>query len=163
MNPADVLKYGHFTVLKTLEGVPTSEWLTGGVCGYWSVKDIVAHLASYEHWLEEVLAPFAGQKIDMPCMTQMGQLGIEGFNNAQVEARKTHTADAVLAEYNAIYSHLAEKVIPAVPAEVWSKVGTIPWYGAEYALDDFIVYGFYGHKREHSAQIDVFKDRLKSK
>ncbi len=27
------------------------------------------------------------------------------------------------------------------------------------ALDDFLVYAYYGHKREHSAQIAAFRDR----
>jgi hypothetical protein len=31
----------------------------------------------------------------------------------------------------------------------------------EYSLDDYIVYSSYGHKREHGAQINVFKDTLK--
>jgi len=31
---------------------------------------------------------------------------------------------------------------------------------AVYALDDFLVYAYYGHKREHSAQIAAFRDRL---
>jgi hypothetical protein len=31
----------------------------------------------------------------------------------------------------------------------------------EYALDDYIVYAYYGHKREHSAQIAVFRDLVK--
>ena len=38
---------------------------------------------------------------------------------------------------------------------------SFPWYGKEYALDDFIVYTFYGHKREHSAQIAAFRDLLR--
>lgn len=163
MNPADVLKYGHLTVTRTLASLPMSEWEAGGVCGHWSVKDIVAHLASYEHWLEEVLSPFAGLNIDTPYMAQLGELGPDGFNDNQVSARKTHTAESVLAEYNEMYTYLAEKIIPAIPAESWSKVGTLPWYGAEYSLDDYIVYTFYGHKREHSAQVDVYRDRLKSK
>jgi len=29
-----------------------------------------------------------------------------------------------------------------------------------YALDDVIVYMYYGHKREHNAQIAAFRDRL---
>jgi hypothetical protein len=38
--------------------------------------------------------------------------------------------------------------------------GALPWYGAEYDLEDFIAYSFYGHKREHTAQINVFRDAL---
>lgn len=37
----------------------------------------------------------------------------------------------------------------------------MPWYGDAYALDDLIVYMYYGHKREHNAQIAAFRDRFK--
>lgn len=50
-------------------------------------------------------------------------------------------------------------LVAQIPAETARLTGTLPWYGAEYALDDFVVYTFYGHKREHSAQIAVFRDR----
>jgi hypothetical protein len=48
MNALDVLKYGNLTVLRTIEGLPHSEWDTPDVCGVWSVKEIIAHLASFE-------------------------------------------------------------------------------------------------------------------
>jgi len=44
MNLSDILKYGHQTVLRTVDGLPDKEWERGGVCGVWSVKDIIAHL-----------------------------------------------------------------------------------------------------------------------
>lgn len=161
MNPADVLKYGHLTVLKTLEDLPDDQWETGGVCGVWSVKDIINHLASYEDWLEEVLAPFAGLEIAMPMMTQLGQIGPVAFNDAQVDARKRRSPAEARADYETTCTRIMEQVVPKIPAEVWPKVGTLPWYGAEYSLDDYIAYSNYGHKREHTAQINVFKDTLK--
>ena len=48
MNASDVLKYGQLTFLAGLDGLPESEWEKPGVCGYWSVKQIIAHIASYE-------------------------------------------------------------------------------------------------------------------
>ncbi|MGQ9887993.1 MAG: maleylpyruvate isomerase N-terminal domain-containing protein [Aggregatilineales bacterium] len=48
VNANDILKYGHLTVLQAVDGLPPADWETPGVCGVWSVKDIVAHLASYE-------------------------------------------------------------------------------------------------------------------
>jgi hypothetical protein len=48
-----------------------------------------------------------------------------------------------------------------LPAESYHQTGLIPWYGAEYDLDDFLVYTYYGHKREHGAQIAVFRDQIK--
>ena len=161
MNPADVLKYGHGTVTRTLKGLPEAAWETGGVCGVWSVKDIVGHLAAYEHMLEEVLSPFAGMDIGMPSLNQIGQIGVSAYNDAQAEVRKGKSPHEVQAEYEETYTRIMEQVVPKVPLEIWSKVGAIPWYGAEYSLDDYIVYTFYGHKREHCAQINVFKDSLK--
>ena len=37
---------------------------------------------------------------------------------------------------------------------------TCPWYGGEYSLEDQLVYRYYGHQREHCAQVEVFRDRL---
>lgn len=62
----------------------------------------------------------------------------------------------VLAEYNEAHSQTMN-LINDIPNEILREVGTIPWYGLEYSLDDLIVYMFYGHKREHSAEIAVFR------
>ena len=53
MNAVDVVRYGHYFVLESIDGVPAEQWETPGVCGIWSVKDILAHLASFEHVLVE--------------------------------------------------------------------------------------------------------------
>jgi hypothetical protein len=158
MNARDVLKYGHQTVLNTLDGLPKTEWETPGVCGYWSVKDIIAHLASYEHMLVDVLNRFLDSG-PTPYLDKMGALGPLGFNDAEVGSRQDKTIADVLAEFND--THAQTMALAArIPAETYRQNGTLPWYGAEYDLDDFIVYTFYGHKREHSAQIAVFCDQL---
>jgi hypothetical protein len=64
-----------------------------------------------------------------------------------------------LGEYNAVHAQVTA-VAAQLPVETFRQTGTLPWYGMEYALDDLIVYMYYGHKREHSAQIAVFRDRL---
>jgi len=160
MNPADILKYGDQFLMRTLDGVPQLEWEQGGVCGVWSVKDIIGHLASYEHWLQEILAPFAGVTMETPVSSRMGDIGAAAWNDWEVESRRGKSAAEVRAEYRDTYQYTYEQILPKIAAEVWPKVGTLPWYGMEYALDDFIVYSFYGHKREHGAQIAVFKDSL---
>jgi hypothetical protein len=157
MNAVDILKYGHLTVLKTIEDLPQDAWSTGGVCGVWSTKDIIAHLASFEHVLVEILSSLLDGS-DTPYLKQY-TAGPE-FNDIEVNKRQHLTAVQVLAEYNEAQAQtmtLAARLTP----EFLRQNGTLPWYGAEYSLDDFIVYTFYGHKREHTAQINVFKDTLK--
>lgn len=158
MNTRDVLKYGHQTVLRTLDGLPKTEWETPGVCGTWSVKDIIAHLASYEHLLVDVLSTFLDGG-PTPYLEKMGTLGPLQFNDDEVALRQDKTIADVLAEYND--THAQTMALAArIPAETFRQNGTLSWYGPEYDLDDFIVYSYYAHKREHSAQIAVFCDQL---
>jgi hypothetical protein len=90
----------------------------------------------------------------------MGAQGPGVFNDSEVEARRSKSATDVLQEYQDGHTKnmaLAARISP----ETYREVGTLPWYGAEYSLDDYIVYSFYGHKREHGAQINLYKDQIK--
>ena len=167
MNASDILKYGHGTVLRAIDGLSAAEWQTSGVCGVWSVKDIIAHLASYELVLKEVLVSFQSAS-EHPgaspgtSATPMLNAFVDPdgkFNDTQVALRSSYSHSDVLAEYTSAYEQVAA-LAAQLSAEHFRQVGTLPWYGMEYALDDCIVYAFYGHKREHCAQIAVFRDRL---
>ncbi len=158
MNASDILKYGHYTFLASLDGLSEAELEKGGVCGIWSTKDIIAHLTSYEHVLTEVLQGFLGGG-DTPYMEQY--VRGEVFNDLQVGARKGKSPAENLDEYNTTQAKTIELIAQITP-ETLRQSGTLPWYGMEYSLDDFIVYAFYGHKREHSAQIHVYRDTLKN-
>jgi hypothetical protein len=161
MNPIDILKYGQRTILQTLDAFPKSAVDVAGACGFWSVKDILAHLASYELVLVDVLTTFTGGATT-PYMKSMMVDGGQAFNDAEVTRRKGNTLSEVLKEFEAAHRQalaLAAQISP----EVFPRTGTLPWYGMEYALDDYIVYAFYGHKREHSAQIAAFRDVIEHK
>lgn len=156
MNIGDILMYGHQTVLKTVDGLPDKEWGRGGVCGVWSVKDIIAHLTSFEHTLVEVLNGF----LDGGPTPYLDEYRTnEKFNDAQVAKRKAKSPAEVLQEYQDTHAKTMD-LAACIPPEKCRENGTLPWYGAEYSLDDFVVYTFYGHKREHCAQIALFKKRL---
>lgn len=159
MNAKDILKYGQGTALQAIEGFPETALETPGACGAWSVKDIIAHLASYEEVLIDILSGFAGRH-PTPALDSFIELG-GSFNDTEVEKRKGRSMREVLDEFNDAHAQvmsLAERISP----EAFRQVGTLPWYGMEYSLDDVLVYMYYGHKREHSAQIAAFRDRLDS-
>src|SRR5205807_6010348 len=98
MNAVDILKYGQGTVFQTLEGFPESAWETPGACGVWSVKDIIAHLASYEQVLVDILATFTNGG-PTPALSTFIELGGQ-FNDSEVNRRKEKTMQEVLAEFN---------------------------------------------------------------
>jgi hypothetical protein len=157
MHSHDVLKYGHRTFISALDDFPSGAVNRPGACGMWSVKDIVAHLASYELLLVDVLNAQLGETAT-PFLNQLFAQG-EQFNDSQVEARQSHSFEQVFGEYNAAHAQVMA-LAAKIPAATFQQTGSLPWYGAEYDLDDYIAYSFYGHKREHSAQVAAFRDRL---
>lgn len=159
MNPQDILKYGHRTVLKTLDRIPPAEATTPGAVGYWSVKDVTGHLASFELVLVEILENLIRLR-PMPLTEQLAADG-QAFNDEQVDRlRRSLTMDQALDEYVAAHERVRAGAA-ALPPALWRQPGLLPWYGPEYDLEDLIVYMFYGHKREHSGQIAVFSDRFR--
>ncbi len=160
MNAADILKYGHLTVLQTIDKFPESAWEIAGACGVWSVKDIIAHLASYEEVLVDILtaSPGGDSTPTTPMLNSYIELGGQ-FNDIEVNRRKAKTIQDVFAEFNDTHAQVMS-LIANIPPETLRQPGTLPWYGMDYALDDLLVYMYYGHKREHSAQIAAFRDRL---
>lgn len=158
MNTDNVLQYGHQMVVQTVKGLPEKDWYTPGVCGVWSVKDIIAHLASFEKLLVDVLASQLEEDHPTPTLDRFLE-DFVAFNDIEVAARQHLTVAEVWAEYNDTQTRTAE-LLAQIPMEERHLNGVLPWYGEEYDLEDFIVYTFYGHKREHSAQIAAFRDRL---
>ncbi len=156
MDALDILHYGDLEVRRGFEGLAPATWAAVGVTSRWSPRDLLAHLASYELLLADVLASVAGER-PTPTLDAM-QADHARFNDAQVAARAAQSPEALLSEYAEAHERavaLAKRLGP----ERLRERGTIPWYGEHYALDDFIVYASYGHKREHVAQLKQFRAR----
>jgi hypothetical protein len=77
-----------------------------------------------------------------------------------VNLRAGLTMEETMNEYQQTHARVREAVERLKP-ETWSQTGILPWYGEAYDLGDFIVYSYYGHKREHCGQIAVFSDQFK--
>lgn len=159
MNATDILKYGQLTVLQAINNFPETAWETAGACGIWSVKDILAHLSSYEQVLVDILSSFTSGG-PTPTLNTFIELGNQ-FNDMEVSRRKEKTIRDVLAEFNDTHAQVMA-LIGNISSETLRQTGTLPWYGTVYSLDDVLVYMYYGHKREHSAQIAAFQDHLES-
>ncbi len=157
MNTVDIMRNGHRSVLEAVDGLAPPHWQTPGVCGEWTVKDLIAHLASFEWVLAETLDDLVNGGTATPTLDRFLE-GPASFNDAEVAKRRDGSVNEVVAEYKNAYEEvmaLAERV----PTGTWTQDGVLPWYGDVYDLDDFIAYAFYGHKQEHCAQIAVFRDR----
>ena len=117
MNATDILKYGQLTVLQTIDGFPETEWEIPGACGYWSVKDILAHLASYERVLVDILAPFTIAGVPTPATPALDtflELGNQ-FNDSEVNRRKDNTIQDVLTEFNDTHAQVMTLIADIPP------------------------------------------------
>ena len=134
-----------------------------GACGEFSARDLMVHMGTQENILVDILGGFVTPGTPTPYFDRMMELGGDPYTMAQIaEARAQNTPVAVVrAAYDAAHARLLE-LAAQIPVETFRQPGTIPWYGAEYALDDLIVYFNYGHKREHSGQLGLFRDRFRS-
>ena len=159
MNSHDILFYGNKTIKKAFETIPAEKWHLPNVCGWWSVREIAAHLASFEALLVDVLNLQQGLDTPTPTFTRLTSPDYD-FNNEEVALRENYSATRVIEEYDQAHAQ-AMSLVTQLDATHLTQTGTIPWYGEAYSLDDFIVYAYYGHKREHAAQIHVFKDQFK--
>ena len=97
--------------------------------------------------------------VDAPLVSDLLTADPRTFNDDQAAIRKDWTIEQVTDEFLAAHERVMTHARGVTP-ERWREVGTIPWYGPEYSLDDLVVYQMYGHKREHSAQIAEFCCRL---
>ena len=157
MNAHDVLMYGHFTLLGSIEELAPEDATVPGACGVWSIKQLIAHLGAYEAVFADVLAADLGATAT-PRLDRFLELG-ERFNDLTVAERDGLSFNQTLAEYTSCYED-AMSSLGRITPERLRESGALPWYGLEYALDDLIVYQQYGHKREHAGQIGVFRGEM---
>ena len=153
MNPVDVLRYGQATIDELIERFEPDDW-SAIALGVWTAKDLVGHLGAFEVRFAEILAVFLGEE---PA-TNLRAASPATFNDDQAAIRAAWTIDQVRDEFVAAHQRAMTNA-RAIPTATWSEVGTIGWYGPEYALDDFIVYNIYGHKREHDPQLSAALER----
>lgn len=80
-------------------------------------------------------------------------------NDDEVAQRQDQTVHEVWEAYEAAHE-TAVSLLSQIPLEGRRLNGTLSWYGDAYDLEDILVYTYYGHKREHGAQIDVFHSAI---
>ncbi len=149
MNTIDVLMYGQRTVERTIARYRPDDWSKIAL-GVWTAKDLLGHLGAFEVRFADVLATF----VDAPVVSGLLDANPQTFNDDQAAIRADWTIEQVTDEFLTAHERVMTHA-RALPTERWREVGTIPWYGPEYSLDDLVVYQMYGHKREHDPQLSA--------
>jgi Mycothiol maleylpyruvate isomerase N-terminal domain len=149
MNPFDVLMYGQRTVRATIDRYGPDDWDRIAL-GVWTAKDLLGHLGAFEVRFADVLATFAGTPTESDLMAGDPRT----FNDDQAAIRKGWPIDRIRAEFLDAHERVMHNA-RLIEVDTWREVGSIPWYGPEYSLEDLLVYQMYGHKREHDPQLSA--------
>jgi Mycothiol maleylpyruvate isomerase N-terminal domain len=147
MQTVDVLMYGQRTIEHTIARYRPEDWSRIAL-GVWTAKDLVGHLGAFEVRFADILAMIVGAPLESGLL----RADPATFNDTQAAMRHDWPIEDVLAELREAHER-AMTHAKAIEPERWREVGTIPWYGMEYSLDDLVVYQMYGHKREHDPQL----------
>ncbi len=153
MNPVDVMMYGQRTVDELIDWLRPDDWAAIAL-GVWTTKDLVGHLGAFEVRFAEVMATFSGETR----LTNLLAAPTETFNDDQAAIRRDWTADAIVDELRDAHALVMDRA-RRISADTWREVGTIPDYGPGYSIEDLLVYSMYGHKREHSPQLEAVLSR----
>jgi uncharacterized damage-inducible protein DinB len=155
---ATLLENSNLMVIETIDNLREAAWDIPGACGEWSVKDIIAHLASYEKVIVDVLNTYLGSQ-PTPYILYWAEQPDE-FNATEVEARRYETAQHVEDEFQDLQVQ-ASSLLQQIPVEKIQQKGTMPWYKPDWCLADFIEM-VYAHTREHCDQIALFRKSAKA-
>jgi hypothetical protein len=153
VNPLDMMMFGQRTIDGLIDRLRPDDWTTIAL-GVWTSKDLVGHLGAFEVRFAEVMAVF----VDETPATNLRAEPPATFNDDQAAIRRNWPVEQVVAELRDAH-RLTMDHAARIPAETWTAVGTIPWYGPQYSLDEMLVYTMYAHKREHSPQLEGILDR----
>ena len=146
MNIGTLWQHGHDALIS---GLHEPEW-ERKVCPEWTLRDAIINLTTMEYLLSEVLESII-HGTETPTLERF-LAGHDQFNRMEIAERRSLTGAAVLDEYRYAYSQ-TRWLIAQVPREKWREVGTVPWYGPEFSLEDFVVLFLFEHKRGYVAQI----------
>jgi hypothetical protein len=127
-------------LINTWKGLPEDVLLQPGAVGYWSVRDVMSHIAT---WNEEALKALPLILEGRPLPRYMG---IDAFN-AREQARKQYLSlEQVKKELPVTYHKLTD-YLQNLPETAFGS----PRFSKRLRLDTI------GHYREHTAQIAAWR------
>ena len=155
MNKAEILKAledEHERFLDLIEDLPPEDLTAPGVNGDWSIKDIMAHINSWEAELIKLL--FQARQGAKPTSIHFRGVNVDEINEAWHQERKSRHLEQVLDDFHAIRLQTIRRVNAFSDQELtdpkrfsWQK--NIP-------LWRWIAENSFAHEAEHRQQVEAW-------
>jgi len=132
------------TLDSLIDQIEHSKMTLPGVSGEWSVKDIIAHLTSYDRWLGLTLA-LRGQK---PPDLWIEDIPLDEFNHRLFAENRDLTLDEVLQQYREVWRNILDET-RARPETYLFTEQTVQGYPDKFIPCDVLRSESYGHYLDH--------------
>jgi hypothetical protein len=132
-------------MLATAALVPASQRQTRPVCGVWTLKDVLGHVADWE-W-------YGVEKLDGPTSRRSLAIrfrGIQRWNEAHAAARKEQSWDQVWSDFQAARLALGQ-MLEKMSQEDLAQPFAVPW-SKEWTVYRWLHLWLH-HEREHAADL----------
>ena len=147
----DLIRMEHDFLLRALAGLTPDELTTPGVVGEWSVKDILAHITTWEQRFLKALAVV--ERGETPDWPEAGYTwdDLDALNARDFRANQERPLTEVWLAFAGSYAELLDKAA-ALPDVALLTPGYYAWTEA-HALWRYLDANAGDHYREHAEQI----------
>ena len=141
------------TLLAAIEGLTDDQMLRVGAVGLWSVKDVLAHLVSWEAELVTALARLEQHKQRPPRIVEIED--IDEWNAEQHHTNAPRALSSVLDDFEGVHKHLVQ-TIEHLSDKQLDDNRIFPWMEGE-PLSYLIAENAVWHEEEHAEDIRAWR------
>jgi uncharacterized damage-inducible protein DinB len=142
-------------LLSAIEGLSDDDMLRVGAVGIWSVKDVLAHLVSWEAELVTALARLPQSAGRPPQIVEIED--IDEWNAEQYRTNAPRPLAAVLEDFHGVHKHLLEAVA-ALDNRTLDDNRRFSWMEGE-PLSYLILENAAWHEEEHAEDIRAWREQ----
>lgn len=143
-------------LLRAIEGLSEDEMLMPGAVGYWSVKDVLAHLTAWESELITGLVHVENRKKGAPAIATVED--IDEWNEEQYHVNAARELDVVWEDFQGVAKYLIE-AIKVLDDKTLDDNRVFAWMEGE-PLSYLIYENAIWHEEEHAEDIVHWRNAL---
>lgn len=143
------LRQARAALTDSLDGLTHEQMLQVGGVGVWSVKDVLAHLVSWEAELVTTLSQLEQHKRRVPRMVEIED--IDEWNAEQYSLNAARPLETILEDFHGVHKHLV-RVVEALDERILDDNRVFSWMEGE-PLSYLILENATWHEEEHAEEI----------
>lgn len=142
--------------LRAIDGLSEDEMLMPGAVGYWSVKDVLAHLTAWESELITGLVHVENKKKGAPAVATIED--IDEWNEEQYHSNAGRGLDVIWDDFHGVAKYLVE-AIKALDDKALDDNRAFAWMEGE-PLSYLIYENAIWHEEEHAEDIVNWRNAM---